>query len=129
MLMVISTSNQLSDFSLFLFFSIKMIFFVISFYFALTNISKYLQQVFSLESLERTWLKESQLTNVEYYRMASYWVSEWVFAWDYWDGVWGVGGVGSLCCNGQSSFENRGSIPTQVTTIYTLGMCFRWVEK
>jgi len=96
-------------------------FFCCSFYFAVTNISKYLQQVFSLESLERTWLKESQLIEVGYYKMASY----WVFAWDYWDGVWGVGGVGSLCCSGQSSFENMGSIPPQVTTVYTLGMCFR----
>jgi hypothetical protein len=52
-----------------------MIFFVISFYFALTNISKYLQQVFSLESLERTWLGESQFPRGGYYGMASYWVS------------------------------------------------------
>jgi len=56
--------------------------------------------------------------------MASYWVSIWVFAWGYWGGVWGVGGVDSLHCSGQSSFENWGSIPPQVTAIYNLGMCF-----
>jgi hypothetical protein len=50
------------------------------------------------------------------------------FAWDYWDGVWGVGEVDNLCCNGQSSFENWGSTPPQVTTIYSLGMCFRREE-
>jgi hypothetical protein len=56
-----------------------------SLHFAITSISKYLQQVFSLEGLERTWLKESQFSEVGYYRMRSY----WVFAWDYWGGVWG----------------------------------------
>jgi len=50
--------------------------------------------------------------------MTSYWVSIWVFAWDYWGGVWHVGGVGNLCCSGQSSFENMGSIPP--TSYYNL---------
>jgi hypothetical protein len=75
MLMLISTSNQLFDFSSFLFISTKMNFFCCSFHFVVINISKYLQQVFSLESLERTWLGESQFKRVGYYRMASYWVS------------------------------------------------------
>jgi len=61
--------------------------------------------------------------------MASYWVSIWVFAWDYWDGVWGVGGVSNLHSNGLSSFENQGSIPPQIITVYSLGMCFRQVDK
>jgi len=47
------------------------------------------------------------------------------FAWDYWGGVWHVGGACNLQCNGQSSFENQGSIPLQVTTIFNLGMCLK----
>jgi hypothetical protein len=73
----------------FFFFPNKNKFFCCFLHFAITSISKYLQQVFSLESLERTWLKESQFSEVGYYRVRSYWVSIWVFAWDYWGGVWG----------------------------------------
>jgi hypothetical protein len=79
----------------------------------------------TLEGLERTWLGESQFTRVGYYGMASYWNFIWVFPWDYWGGVWGVGGACNLRCNGQSSFENQGSIPLQDTSIYNLRMCFK----
>jgi hypothetical protein len=57
------------------------------------------QHVFSLESFERTWLGENQFIGVGYYGMASYWVSIWVFAWDYWGGVWVL--VGQVTQNSQ----------------------------
>ncbi len=55
-------------------------------YFIIINIAKFLQQVYS-RGLQR---------------------SLYIFLWEDWDGV------GSLHCNGQSSFENWGSIPLQV---------------
>ncbi len=88
----------------FILFSITNKYFVV-----VINISKFLQQVFS------RGLGRSLCTRAKY-KMATYW-KEKVIVWDNWGGVQGVGGAGDLHYNGQSFFENQGSIPLQVFTI------------
>jgi hypothetical protein len=57
--------------------------------------------------LERIWLGESQFTRVGYYGITNYHVFVWVFAWDYWGRVWGVGGTCNLHYNGHNSLKTR----------------------
>jgi len=123
MLMVISTSiHQLFDFSLFFFFNKNEIF-CCTFHFVVTKIFKYVRHVFSLESFERTWLGENQFIRVGHYGMATYWVSIWVFAWDYWGAVWVL--VGQVAQSSQ--ILELGF--TSPTSYFGLRMCFRRVEK
>ncbi len=100
-------------------------FFCCSFHSTIINISKYLQHVFSLESLERTWLGESQFKELD--------IMGWQaigFLYEFLHGIIGVlMGQATCIAIGKVLLRIGVQFPYKLLPIYNLGMCFRRVEK